>query len=107
MTRFDTFDAAADFTDALIAAHLDVFSLEIASPALAKELGTTGWCAIARVQGNAEAVRDSTEQLRKFANREVTQADATLWTTLARVEYEAPWNIRLANLQSMMRETAA
>ncbi len=71
----------------------------------------SAWLLLIRLQGNAEAVADTAERIRRFAQadalpvHEVAAGEADPWAALGAVEADAELSVRLADLPARLGET--
>ncbi|MGQ0813788.1 MAG: FAD-binding oxidoreductase [Gemmatimonadota bacterium] len=92
-----SFDEAATTVAEVLSARLDPVALEIVS--------WPSWTVLIRFHGNEEAVADGIRHV--GADGMQLHNGNDVWNALAETEARAPVNIRLANLPSLLRETAA
>lgn len=92
-------ERAIEIVSAITDARLDPVALEIVS--------APQWTLLARFHGNSEAVEDGIAHVRAAAGAgEVLDGNAA-WGGLAADEAAAPYNVRLANLPSVLADTFA
>lgn len=104
-----SFAEVADLADAILASGLEPVALEIYSGSAAERVTRTAtWILLARLQGNDTAVRDAYGRVIALAGNATTRTIAAIeWRGLAEHEAAAAVKLRVANLPSTLRDTAA
>ena len=102
-----SFAAIADITDAILAAGLDPVALEILSEPISMAVtAQNAWSLLLRLHGNTHAIADAHEKIAALGgSATVRELKTATWRLLAQEEAKAAVSIRIANLQSLLRET--